>query len=307
MSWSASPARWRTCSSRAGGPSSSPRAAPRSVAEAGDQLVGQAVVPRAGEPRDVLLELVEATSGAPPAGRAAGRRAAPRRPRRARGDIDGLRRSAPPAAPAGGCAVGRHAVARHRDHDGDVAAGGVAAHGHGHALRLLARAAATISACSASTGAWNSSSRGERLERGDRRLVVVRALDEALGLDDRLQLAPQERRARGLLEIDERGEQADHAPQARDRAVGPQDAHETSSMRARRCTRSFGWSCRSRAGRRSRRGARSGTPAAPRGDGSAKRDDRRRAGCRVPSPAGPARSARRPLRHSYSRAPSRMK
>ena len=111
------------------------------------------------------------------------------------------------------------------DHHGDVAAGGVAAHRQRDALRLLgARRGHELGAQRLDRRLEQLVAR-ERLEGRDRRLVVVRALDQALGLDDRLQLAAQERRARGLLEVDERREQADHAQEARERAVGPQDAH----------------------------------------------------------------------------------
>ena len=121
--------------------------------------------------------------------------------------------------------LGRHAVAGHGDHHRDVAAGGVAAHRERDALRLLgARRRDDLGAQRLDRRLEELVAR-ERLERGDGRLVVVRALDQALGLDDRLQLAAQQRRARGLLEVDQRREQADHAQQARERAVGAQHAH----------------------------------------------------------------------------------
>ena len=197
------------------------------VAVACDELVGQAVVPRAREPRDFLLQLVERHVG-----------------RFARRDVqqeEELRRRALDEREVilhrfgvvarreqllqAHAQLGRHAVARHGDHDRDVAAGGVAPHRQRDALRLLgARGRDDLGAQRLDRRLEQLVAR-ERLERGDRRLVVVRALHQALGLDDRLQLAAQERRARGLLEIDERREQADHAQQARERAVRAQDAH----------------------------------------------------------------------------------
>ena len=197
------------------------------VAVLRDQLVGEAVVPRARQPGDLLLELLERHLG-----RALGGHVQEEE-ELGRGALDErevvlhrlgvvARREQLLQAQA---QLGRHAVARHRHHDGHVAVGGVPAHGERDALRLLgARRRDDLGAQRLDGGLEQLVAR-ERLERGDGCLVVVRALDQALGLDDRVQLAAQERRARGLLEVDERGEQADHAQQAGERAVGPQDAH----------------------------------------------------------------------------------
>ena len=200
--------------------------------------------------------------------------------------------------------LGRHAVAGHRDHDRDVAAGGVPPHGQRDALRLLARAAATILGAQRVDGGLEQLVARERLERCDRRLVVVRALHQALGLDDRLQLAAQERRARGLLEVDQRREQPDHAQQACDRAVRAQHAHgdvvhagapvdagaavgladhEQVAARDEALAQELGQLVERRRTREARR-------------------RRRRAGCPAPSPAAPAPRAPRPVRRACRRA-----
>jgi hypothetical protein len=60
----------------------------------------------------------------------------------------------------------------------------------------------------------------EGLEERDRRLVVVRALDEVLGGEDPAQLAVQHRRLGGRLRVGARREQADDARLADDLAAG---------------------------------------------------------------------------------------
>ena len=65
----------------------------------------------------------------------------------------------------------------------------------------------------------------EGVEERDRGLVVVRALDEVLGGEDRAQLAVQERGLARGLDVRLRGEQAEHARLAAGRAVRPDAAH----------------------------------------------------------------------------------
>ena len=65
---------------------------------------------------------------------------------------------------------------------------------------------------------------GEGLEQRDRRLVVVRALDEVLGDEDAAQLARQQRRLLGRLGVGLGGEQAEH-PRLEHDAAGDEPAH----------------------------------------------------------------------------------
>ena len=267
------------------------------LAEARDQLVGEAVVPGAREPRDLVLELVQRHVR-----RALDRHVEQEEELRRRVlderevVLDGLGVEARGEQLLEADAqLGRHAVAGHRDHDGHVAAGRVAAHRERDALRLLRTRGRDDLRAQRLDRSLEQLVARERLERGDGRLEVVRALDQPLGLDDRLQLAAQERRARGLLEVDERREQADHAQQARERAVGPQDAHRdvVHARAAMDARAAVGLADHEQvAGRR--RAARAGTRAARR-PASARRSarSRPRAGCRGPSRAERARSRRR--------------
>ncbi len=80
--------------------------------------------------------------------------------------------------------------------------------------------------------AWNSSSRGNDSKTATARLVVVRALDQILRGDDAPELAPQERRTRGLLHVHERCEQPDQADLP-DHRAGRVDALEIDRVHAR--------------------------------------------------------------------------
>ena len=150
------------------------------------------------------------------------------------------------------------AVARHRDQHGDALAGRVG--------RCATETTCASSACSTAMTSPRSSRPArleqlvarERLEDRDRRLVVVRALDQILGGDDAPELAAQERRARGLLQVHERGEQPDQRAARRSTApFASMRLRSIESMRARRCTRDgrfvFEISSRSPPSMRSRR------------------------------------------------------
>ncbi len=65
----------------------------------------------------------------------------------------------------------------------------------------------------------------ERVEQRDRALVVVRALDQVLGLEHAAQLAVQDRGLGRRLGVGLGGEQAEQARLARDLAVGRDAAH----------------------------------------------------------------------------------
>ena len=111
------------------------------------------------------------------------------------------------------------AVARQRDGDRDRAALGVEAHEHLDLAALLeVEQAHHLGAQVVDRGAEQVVLR-ERLVQGDGRLVVVRALDQVLGLDDLAQLAAEDRDAAGRLGVGLRREQPDQAQLAEDLAA----------------------------------------------------------------------------------------
>ncbi len=79
-------------------------------------------------------------------------------------------------------------VVGHGHHDRDVAADGIASHGERDALRLLGASGGEDLRTQLLDRSLEQLVARNRLECGDGRLVVARALDQALGLDDRMQL-----------------------------------------------------------------------------------------------------------------------
>ena len=122
--------------------------------------------------------------------------------------------------------LGVEALARERDQDRDTAVDEVAADEHRDAPRLLQVHQAHDLAADLVGGRREQLVLREALEQRDDLLVVVRALEEVLGLQDLGELAVQHRRAAGRLHVRLRGEEPDDANLTEQRAVGsdPSDA-----------------------------------------------------------------------------------
>ena len=136
------------------------------------------------------------------------------------------------------------AVARHRDEHRDPSTGRVEALRDRDDVRLVGLQHRHDLGSQLGPGGLEQLVPRERLEDRDGCLVVVRALDQILRGDDAPELAPQERRARRLLHVHERGEQPDQADLA-DHGAGRVDALEIDRVHAR-ATVDAGWPVRLR-------------------------------------------------------------
>ena len=148
------------------------------------------------------------------------------------------------------------AVARQREDERGAAPVGRAAAEQAHAVGALEREQRDDRAAQVVDRRGEQLVLREGVEQRDGGLVVVRALDQVLGLEHAAQLAVQQRRLGRRLGVGLGGEQAEQARLADDLAVG-RDAphadvvHPLAAVHRRRAR----WPCRRSAARRSSRAA----------------------------------------------------
>ncbi len=183
----------------------------------------QVVLPGAGEPLDLLLELLVANVGDRHAGRDVDREEDPSRLRLAEREVVVDRRPVEAFEEQrleSLAEIGVEPVARESHHDRDVPSVEVAADQDPDATVLLELQQPDDEAADLLGRGLEELVLGERLEEGDDGLVVVRTGDQILGRDQLLELVMEQRRLGRRLHVGLAREQADQSSLADDRPVG---------------------------------------------------------------------------------------